>query len=121
MEQLGVAANTPQLGWVFKEEWAAANPGLVQKLITASRATKQIMVESDAEWQRLQVLTRAENESVQKALMSRWREGVPKSWGDAERAAAAKLYLVLAELGGEKLVGSAKELVPGTFWPDARW
>lgn len=121
MERLGVSASTPQLGWVFKEEWAAANPELVQKLITASRATKKIMVESDSEWQRLQALTKAETPAVQKALMTRWREGVPKSWGDAERAAAAKLYLVLAELGGEKLVGSAKELLPGTFWQAARW
>ena len=30
--------------------------------------------------------------------------------------AAARLYTVLAGLGGEKLVGKGKELAPGTFW-----
>jgi NitT/TauT family transport system substrate-binding protein len=27
------------------------------------------------------------------------------------------VYAVLAVLGGEKLVGAATELAPGTFWP----
>jgi len=121
MEKLGVPGDTAQLGWIFKEEWAAANPALVEKLVAASRATKKLLVESDAEWQRLKSVTRAESDTIQKALMTRWREGVPKSWGDAERASAEKLYLVLAELGGEKLVGSAKVLAPGTFWPQVRW
>ena len=121
MEKLGVAGDTPQLGWAFKEEWATANPQLLARFVAASRATKKLMVESDAEWQRLKASTKAESDEVQKALMTRWREGVPQSWGDVERAAAAKLYLVLAELGGEKLVGPAKELSPGTFWADVRW
>jgi NitT/TauT family transport system substrate-binding protein len=33
-----------------------------------------------------------------------------------EEADAGKLYRVLAEIGGEKLVGSAPEMAPGTFW-----
>ena len=35
-----------------------------------------------------------------------------------EEADAGKLYGVLAEIGGEKLVGSAPEMAPGTFWPE---
>lgn len=113
---LGVPADTIQLGYVFKEDWANRNPKLVQAFAEASRAAKKIMAESDAEWQRIRELTRAENDAVLKALMARYREGIPQRWNEADRQAAAKLYEVLAEIGGEKLVGKAKTLAPGTFW-----
>ena len=50
--------------------------------------------------------------------MRRYREGIVEHWGPEQQAEAAKLFLVLAELGGEKLVGPGKELAPGTFWPN---
>ena len=40
----------------------------------------------------------------------------PKRPVAEEEADAAKLYRVLAEIGGEKLVGNAPEMAPGTFW-----
>jgi NitT/TauT family transport system substrate-binding protein len=113
---LGVPADTVQLGYVFKESWAAANPELLQAFAGASRSAKRVMRDSDPEWERLRPLTRAENDAVLAALRDRYREGIPERWGEPERAAAAKLYAVLAELGGERLVGSSKELAPGTFW-----
>ena len=39
--------------------------------------------------------------------MRRYREGIVEHWGPEQQAEAAKLYAVLAELGGEKLVGPA--------------
>ena len=75
------------------------------------------MLTSDAEWQRLMPLTRAENEAELDAFMRRYREGIVEHWGPEQQAEAAKLFAVLAELGGEKLVGKGTELAPGTFWP----
>jgi NitT/TauT family transport system substrate-binding protein len=49
--------------------------------------------------------------------MRRYREGIVERWGEQQRQEAAALYRVLAELGGEKLVGKGEELAPGTFWP----
>ena len=115
-ESLGVPADTPQLGYVFREEWADAHANLVQAFARASRAAKAIMDESDEEWERLRALTKAENDATLDALKRRYREGIVHSWGDAERQAAEQLYAVLAELGGEELVGSSPVLVDGTFW-----
>lgn len=115
-ESLGIPASVPQLGYIFKEDWAAAHGDLVQAFARASRAAKAIMKTSDEEWQRLKELTRAEDDAVLDAFMRRYREGIVESWGEAERAKAADLYLVLAELGGEKLVGRGRTLAPGTFW-----
>ncbi|BCX16602.1 MAG: ABC transporter substrate-binding protein [Geminicoccaceae bacterium] len=116
-EALGVPRTTPQLGYIFKESWAKAAPERVAAFARASRAAKAIMKESDAEWEKLRPLTRAEDDATLVALRQRYREGIVASWGEAERQAAAKLFAVLAELGGEKLVGKAKTLPDGTFWP----
>jgi NitT/TauT family transport system substrate-binding protein len=115
-ERLGVPADTPQLGYIFREEWADAHADLVQAFARASRAAKAIMDESDEEWERLRALTKAENDATLDALKRRYREGIVHSWGDEERQAAEQLYAVLAELGGEELVGSSPVLVDGTFW-----
>jgi NitT/TauT family transport system substrate-binding protein len=120
-EGLGVPADTPQLGYVFREEWADEHPDLVQAFARASRAAKAIMDESDEEWARLRALTRAEDDATLEALKRRYREGIVHSWGDLERQAAAQLYAVLAELGGEELVGSSPVLVDGTFWSGVRY
>ncbi len=116
-EALGVPASVPQLGYIFKESWADQHTDLVLAFARASRAATAIMLSSDAEWQRLLPVTRAENEAELAAFMRRYREGIVEHWGPEQQAGAARLYLVLAELGGEKLVGRSKELAPGTFWP----
>ena len=113
----GVPASVPQLGYVFDEGWGDANAALVQAFARASRAAKEIMKTSDAEWQRLMPVTRAASEAEQAAFMRRYREGIVEHWGPEQQVQAAKLFKVLAELGGEKLVGSSPELAPGTFWP----
>lgn len=116
-EAFGVPASTPQLGYTFKEELAQRSPGLVEAFARASREAKRIMKTSDAEWQRLKPLTRAGSDAVAEAFMRRYREGIVERWGEAERKAASDLYLVLARLGGEKLVGKGQGLAAGTFWP----
>ena len=115
-EALGVPASVPQLGYIFDEAWADSHAELVLAFSRASRQAKEIMRTSDAEWQRLMPVTTAENEAELDAFMRRYREGIVAHWGPEQQAEAAKLYDVLAKLGGEKLVGAGSELAPGTFW-----
>lgn len=120
-EALGIPASVPQLGYIFSESWADAHVELVLAFSRASRAAKSLMLTSDAEWQRLMPMTRAESAAELDAFMRRYREGIVEHWGEQQQAEAAKLYLVLAELGGPKLVGPGKELAPGTFWPNVSY
>ena len=46
----------------------------------------------------------------------RYVAGIPRRSVAAEEADAALLYRVLADIGGEKLVGPGKTLDPGTFY-----
>jgi NitT/TauT family transport system substrate-binding protein len=120
-EAFGVPASTPQLGYVLKQRFADENAALVESFARATRAAKELMKTSDAEWRRLMPVTRAESDAVQDAFMRRYREGIVESWGEKERQAAADLFRVLAKLGGEKLVGKGETLAPGTFWPNVSY
>ncbi len=117
----GVPATVPQLGYVFEQGWADRHADLVLAFSRASRAAKAIMLTSDSEWQRLLPVTRADNAAEQDAFMRRYRQGIVEHWGPEQQAQATKLYAIVAELGGAKLVGPAKELAPGTFWPNVSY
>ncbi len=120
IKQLGVAGQVPQLGFVFQESFAKDHPELIDAFVDASKAAKQLM-QTDQEWQRLRGVTKAEDDATLAALAKGYRAGIVEHWGAPEQAEAAKLYDILAQLGGEKLVGGATTLTAGTFWQGAAY
>lgn len=117
---LGAQGPVATIGYVFHERWANANPDAIRGFLRASRAAKRILATSDEEWDRLSDVIRPGDEATLRALMARFREGIPDRPLADEEADAARLYAVLAELGGEKLVGPARTMAPGTYWSGAR-
>lgn len=112
---LGAAGAVSALGYVFSERWAQAHPRAAQGFVEASRAAKALLASSDAEWERLAPLMRADGAELL-ALRDRYREGIPTRPAAEDEADAARLHAVLAELGGEKLVGRSPAMAPGTYW-----
>jgi NitT/TauT family transport system substrate-binding protein len=74
------------------------------------------MAESDAVWDEIRPLTRAEDDATLLALRDGFRAGIPG--GDTAQAerTAHRVFGILADEGGAELVGPAKALPPGTFW-----
>ncbi len=114
---LGASGEVSALGYVFHEKWADENPDAAKSFVKASAEAKDLLARSDEEWLRLAPTVRAEGKELEK-LRDRYREGIPARPVAEEEADASKLYRVLAEIGGEKLVGRAPEMAPGTFWPE---
>jgi len=106
------------IGYVFDEARAAEVP--IDAFIEASRQTKRLLGDSDEEWQRL-----ADSGAIKDGpealivLRDRFREGIPSRPLADEIEDTGLVYGVLAELGGEKLVGQARNLAPGTYWTGA--
>jgi len=114
---LGIEAPVPLLGWVFSEAWATENRDRLHAFLDTSFAAKHLLLASDAEWERLRPLLGSDDPATVAALREAYRRGVPDGFGDAQRAAAAKTFAVLAREGGRELVGAGGALDPGTFWP----
>ncbi|MCG5480687.1 MAG: ABC transporter substrate-binding protein [Ensifer alkalisoli] len=112
---LGASGPVSALGYVFHEKWADENRDAAMGFVKASAAAKKLLGESDAEWRRLAPIMRAEGRELE-VLRDRYREGIPKRPVAEEASDAAKLYDVLADLGGARLVGEARQMASGTFW-----
>lgn len=117
LKGLGIEKPIPLIGWVFREDWAAANSATVKNFLAASYEAKAILARSDAQWEQIRPKMRAENDAVFNALRAKFRAGIPVCSDPATMAAVAATFKVLADTGGEKLVGRSKSLASGTFWP----
>jgi NitT/TauT family transport system substrate-binding protein len=115
---LGASGRVSALGYVFHDKWADENPDAVAGFVKAAAQAKQLLADSNEEWLRLAPIVRAEGRQLE-TLRDRYREGIPRRPIAEEERDAGKLYRVLAEIGGRKLVGDAPEMAPGTFWAGA--
>lgn len=112
---LGSSGPVSAIGYVFNEEWAATNP--VAAFVKASRETKQLLKESDEEWQRLSSSGAIKDgPAALQVLRDRFREGIPARAHNDEISDAGIIYGVLSKLGGTKLVGDATQMAEGTYW-----
>ena len=113
---LGVPGRLPLIGYVFSEAWAETDRDALDGFLAASAAARAIMLESDAEWERLRPLTRAEDDATLLALRDGYRDGVPTAARAVQEAAIREAYAIVAALGGRNLVGRSTKLAPGTVW-----
>ncbi|MCF8167637.1 MAG: ABC transporter substrate-binding protein [Rhodoferax sp.] len=114
---LGVKGGLPLIGWVFREDWANANKDLLNRFFETSREAKQLLKSSDEAWNSLKPRMRAENDAIFLSLRDKFRAGVPDCLTEQTRQDIARAFEVLAEVGGEKLIGKSRQLAQGTFWP----
>ncbi len=113
---LDVEDPLPLVGWVFDERWAAQHADALRAFLRASYAAKRMLAESDAEWQRIRPLTKAEDDATLIALRDTFRAGIPHRFGPAEIDAASRVYVLLTELDPELRTQSGVALERATFW-----
>jgi NitT/TauT family transport system substrate-binding protein len=113
-EALGLDPETPLLGYVVKGEMLRENPALIDGLAAASRAAKDMLASDDAEWDRLRPRMNAGSDAEFAGLVAGYRAGIPSD-APVDEAAAARMLELMAELGGEELMGRATTLPEGLF------
>ncbi len=121
VKSLGISSDIPLVGYVMSERWAKGNSAAVEGFLRARRQAKEVLDTSDEEWRRIAGLTGARNEAELFRLRDAFRAGIPRHWGDRERADVARLYALLANIGGEALVGPSRTLAPGTLFDGDRF
>jgi NitT/TauT family transport system substrate-binding protein len=116
MKDLGLDATVPLIGFVFRASFAASQPKTINGFVRAVIAAQSVLIESDAEWERLRPRMKAASDAEFTALRNGYREGVLSHWGPAEREAAAKLFEIVAAAGGAKMVGEGVKFDKALFW-----
>ena len=120
VRELGAKGEVAMVGFAFSEDWAKKNLEEIQGFLRAAGKANELLATSDAEWERLKKVMGQNDpsfsEATFEALRRRYREGIPERSAGDDETDAKVLYQFLREFGGAKLVGSATELAPGTFW-----
>lgn len=116
VKKLGASGPVAMIGYVFSEKWAARNRSLLGRFFAATRSAKEILARSPEEWQRLAPQIAAGGTAGLDVYRKRYLDGMPQRPLSAEMADAQTLYAILADIGGTSLVGTARELDPGTFY-----
>lgn len=115
MEGLGIKAHLPALGYLFREDWAEADPQRIRGFLKAAYAAKRKLCTEEEAWRKIEPYLGTENPPDRKALLKkRYCEGIPTRWGEVELKAAAKLYRLLHEL--DPKIAPSASLPQGTFY-----
>ena len=116
---LGASGRVAMVGYVFDETFAASHADLLRRFFAMTAEAQDILAHSTAEWQKIGEKIGVTDSAALEIYRKRYLEGAAHRAIADEEADARKLYLVLAKIGGAKLVGPAAELDPGTFYKDA--
>ena len=110
---LGAKGDVVVTGYVFDEDFAAKNRDALARFFSMTKKAKELIATSDKAWDvvKTQRLGGKDAKTVD-IYRKRYVAGAPKRSVAQEEADARTLYGALAALGGEKLVGPARRLIP---------
>ena len=117
LKGLEIAEPMANLGYVFRKSWASDHASNLEAFLKASGEARNLLCSADGAWQRVIPLTQEKDEKIQLALRREYCDGVVKHWGEPEKRAAARIYEILRQTGGEQLTGKAEKLPEDIFWP----
>jgi NitT/TauT family transport system substrate-binding protein len=115
-KRLGAEGPVAMVGYAFDAGWAAKNKAAIVRFLDVATKAKDILANSEAEWQRLAPRIGVSDQAGLAIYRQRYREGIPRRPVRDEAHDAKGLYRVLADIGGAELVGPARELDGGTFY-----
>lgn len=102
---LGIDPAPPLVGFVWRNAVMAERGAAIAGFLRAAAAANRVLATSDAAWDRIRPLMQAADDAEFARLRDYYRAGIPGSFGEVERVSCARLYQVLAQTGGEELVG----------------
>ncbi|HEY1864316.1 MAG TPA: ABC transporter substrate-binding protein [Roseiarcus sp.] len=116
---LGASGPVAMIGYVFSEAFAASHKDALRRFFAATAEARKILGEDPSAWDPIKARLRLKDDAALAVYRQRYLEGVPKRAIAEEAGDARVLYRRLAEVGGEELVGKAKELDANLFYDPA--
>jgi NitT/TauT family transport system substrate-binding protein len=119
IQQLGIDANLPILGYVFSQSWAHSQPTVINKFLSASRQAADLLCQSDQHWTAIVPLTRTTDIATQALLRKDYCNGRIKPLTAGDSQAISRVYSILSDIGGQDLVGPHNKLDLSLFWDES--
>jgi NitT/TauT family transport system substrate-binding protein len=116
---LGASGPVAMIGYVFDEAFAASHKDALRRFFAVTAEARKILAEDPGAWAPIRARLRLKDDTALEVYRQRYLEGVPKRPIAEEAADARVLYRRLVEIGGEELVGKAKELDAALFYDPA--
>jgi len=115
MTALGIDPQPALVGFIWKEGSEPELLPAIDSLLAAAREANQLLLTSDAPWERLRPMMKAADDSEFKALIAGYRSGVRGYWSEADMKSAEKIMQILLSGGDEELVGRGTRFDPRAF------
>jgi NitT/TauT family transport system substrate-binding protein len=116
---LGLAPETPLLGWVFSEHWAKSHAATVRGFLEAAAAARAELARSPGEWRAIAPLAQVADAEVLDRLRLAYARGISGETPDDLGAAAQRLLDLLMSFGGLDEAPPDGRIPPGTFFAGA--
>ncbi len=116
LDELNIKSDVSFVGWTFNEEYANKNKELYKAFIKSTHDAKKLLLTDDNQWKNLIKTMRVKSNDEFEALKEGYRKGVIFEFNDENLEASKKLFELLKNEGGEKLVGKSETLDVNTFW-----
>jgi NitT/TauT family transport system substrate-binding protein len=113
---LGARGPVAMTGYVFSESFAASHKDALRRYFAAAAEARRILAQDPTAWAPIKARLRLKDDAALEVYRQRYLDGVPKRTIAEEAADARILYRRLAEIGGQELVGKAKELDMSLFY-----
>jgi NitT/TauT family transport system substrate-binding protein len=105
MKDLGIEPVPALVGFIWKESYEEAHRAEIETLLNVVREANAVLATDDSAWERLRPIVKPNTDGEFQSIISAYRAGIPKPWGDAEIEAARKLMQVLVDAGDAELMG----------------
>lgn len=115
MRGLGIEQPPPLIGFLFRKPSSPSRREAFAGFIRSVDAASQMLLENDAEWDRIRPRMGVRSDAEFETLKRRFRAGRLQGWTPADTRDSRALFDLLLQTGGTKVVGRGVSFDPDVF------
>jgi NitT/TauT family transport system substrate-binding protein len=115
MNELGIDPPPALVGFIWRESSEGSLGPQIKGLLAAAAEANAVLAKSEAAWERLRPLVKANNEKEFASLKAGYLGGITGPWSEADMKSAEKIMGLLVEGGDTDLVGNGTRFDPDLF------
>jgi NitT/TauT family transport system substrate-binding protein len=116
LEELGIKKDVSFVGWTFDTQFANNNKEIINGFLKASKESKEILKNSDEEWNRIKKQMNVKNDEEFEALKNGYKKGIIENFDESNITDLQMVFKILLNEGGKNFVEDSVFLDNNIFW-----